>query len=74
MGGRRASVLPATLCIHAPLFPHCLFRQIGEWEVESPVPGCLGHQEHVLPPTAGKRLFLINTLWLNALFFWFVVF
>lgn len=39
--------MPVTLYIHAPLF--LLPLQVGEWEVEAPVPGWLGHQEHVLP-------------------------
>lgn len=65
-------MISVTLCSHAPLF--LLPVQIGEWEVETPVPGCLGHQEHILPHHCMEKAFPYKHALANTLLFWFAVF
>lgn len=62
--------MPATLCIHAFLF--LVPVQVGEWEVETPVPGWLGHQEHVFPHHYRENAFPYKHALVNPLFFSFV--
>lgn len=63
-------MIPVTLCSHAPLF--LVPVQVGEWEVETPVPGWLGHQEHVLPHHCREKAFPYKHALANTLLFWFV--
>lgn len=49
-----------------PFFLLCV--QVGEWEVESPVPGWLGHQEHVLPHHCREKAFPYKHALVIALF------
>lgn len=75
-GGRRAHSIachPAQPL--SPLSPLPVQLCGGGGEMETPLLGWLGHREHVPPlPTAGKRLFLINMLWLTLSFSLLVVF
>lgn len=57
----------------AAMLPFSLLPvQAGEWEVESPVPGWLGLQEHVLPHHCREKAFPYKHALVNALFFSFV--